>query len=304
MSNILGLDLGYSSIKISYNGQFYKVPSMISFYNSSSIQFGNIKKYDFEGETYTVGEASSDDSFTTTDYNFLYRFAPLMIYHIIKQLEVPGKPIIKTGLALIDWGDEEKRKSFTDRISTITVNNETIECDIQLVGPQGNGCFRSYIHENDMYGDKMPKKMSVIDIGYRTINFLNYENGIPNPTKSKSFPDHGVVTIIKPFTNMLENKYKINFSEQEAIKIFLDGEFSFGGVIQEDIPAEIQQAKNKFVQKLMNSILVSEKKILQLSDIVLISGGGAYMLKDMTLPPNVVFGKGLAEFENCAGYLL
>ena len=173
-----------------------------------------------------------------------------------------------------------------------------------LVGPQGNGCFKTYINDNNLYGENMPKKMSVIDIGYRTINFLNYENGIPNPTKSKSFPDHGVVSIIKPFTNTLENKYGINFSEQEAIKIFLDNSFSFGGVIQEDIPEEISAAKSRFVQKLMNSILVSEKKTLQLSDIVLISGGGAYMLKDMQLPPNVRFGNGLHDFENVSGYLL
>ena len=146
--------------------------------------------------------------------------------------------------------------------------------------------------------------MSIIDIGYRTINFLNYEGGVPNPTKSKSFPDHGVVTIIKPFTNMLENKYSINFSEQESIKIFLENEFSFGGEDQPEIKEEIITAKHKFVQKLMNSILVSEKKTLQLSDIVLISGGGAYMLKDMQMPPNVRFGNGVHEFENVKGYLL
>ena len=304
MNNTIAIDLGYSSIKISYNGQFYKVPSMINFYNESGIQFGSIQKYEFEDGVYTVGEATSDDSFTTTDFKFLFKFAPLMIYHILKQLEITGNIKIKTGLALIDWGDTEKRDSFVNRISTLNVNGETINCDVELVGPQGNGCFRSYIHKNGLFDDKMPKNMSIIDIGYRTINFLNYENGVPNPTKSKSFPDHGVVSIIKPFTNMLENKYGINFSEQESIKIFLDKEFFYGGQDQPEIVQEIIDAKSRFVQKLMNSILVSEKKTLQLSRLVLISGGGAYMLKDMQLPPNVVFGEGVHEFENCAGYLL
>jgi len=303
MSNILGIDLGYSSVKISYNDQLYKIPSMINFYNESGIQFGNIQKYKFEDSMYTVGESTSDDSFTTTDYQFLFKFAPLMIYHIIKQLEITGRPHIKTGLALIDWGDEAKREEFANRIRTLNVNDETIECDVDLVGPQGNGSFRSYINNNNLY-ENIPNKMSIIDIGYRTINFLNYEKGVPNPTKSKSFPDHGVVSIIKPFTNMLENKYGVNFSEQEAIKIFLDNKFTFGGLEQEEIPEAILEAKHKFVQKLINSILISEKKTLQLSDIVLISGGGAYMLKDMEMPPNVVFGQGIHEFENVQGYLL
>jgi hypothetical protein len=59
-----------------------------------------------------------------------------------------------------------------------------------------------------------------------------------------------------------------------------------------------------FVQKLMNSILVSEKKTLQLSDVVVISGGGAYMLQNIEMPKNVVIGENFLEFDNVKGYML
>ena len=299
---VLGLDLGYSSVKISWNNQFYKIPSTINYYTDSGIQFGEVDIYDYEGEKYTVGELS-DDSFTTTNFNFLNKFGPLIVYHIIKKLNITGPVHIKTGLALIDWSDSEKRKAFTDRLSRIECNGEVIENVVDLVGPQGDGSFRSYIVSNSLQ-DSIPNKLSIIDIGYKTINFLHYEKGRPIPQRSKGFPDHGVVTIVKPFTAYLEHKFKVPFSEQEALQIFLNGEFSFGGEMQEEIKDKIIEEKIHFVQKLMNSILVSENKTLQLSNVVVISGGGAYLLKDIELPANVAIGDQFLEFDNVKGYTL
>jgi len=300
--NTLGLDLGYNGVKISWKGQFYKIQSTINYYNDSGIAFGNVDTYEFEGEVYTVGEAT-ENSFTTTDFAFLYKFSPIILYHIIKKLNIKERIHIKTGLALIDWGDQAKRESFEKRLATIECNGEVIENDVTLVGPQGEGSFRSYIVSNNLQNN-IPNKLSIIDIGYKTINFLHYEKGRPVPQKSKGFPDHGVVTIIKPFTAYLEHTFKIPFSEQEATQIFLENSFSFGGQLQPEVPERILKAKEHFVQTLMNSILVSEKKTLQLSDSVVISGGGAYLLKNIVLPINTVIGEDYLEFDNVKGYTL
>jgi hypothetical protein len=300
--NVLGLDLGYNGIKILWMGQYYKIATTINYYNDSGIDFGEVEVYEFEGNKYNVGIVA-EDSFTTTNFDFLYNFSPLMIYHILKKLNITEPVLIKTGLALVDWGDQEKRDKFKERISTITVNGETITNQVELVGPQGDGSFRSFIVDNGLSND-IPKKVSIIDIGYKTINFLHYEDGRPIPQKSKGFPDHGVVTIIKPFTAFLENTYKMAFSEQEAIDIFLTKEFIYNGEEQPKVVEKIAEAKQQFVRKLMNSILVSENKTLKLSNIVYISGGGSYMLKDIDLPPNVKIGKEFNEFENVKGYTL
>ena len=304
MKHIVSIDLGYNAIKIYYNNEFYIIPNVINFATDVGINFGENAVFEFEGEKYSVGEALSDEAFTTTDYNFLLKFSPLMIFYILKKLDIPltDEIIIKTGLALVDWGDEKRRKEFSDRISTLNVNGETVNCQVQLVGPQGDGCYKTYIVENNLM-ETIPERVSVIDIGYRTINFLHYINGKPQVQNSKGFPGHGVVNIMKPFTNYLENTYGMNFSEQEAIKIFRDKEFKMGGVVQENIPPIIQDFTNKFVTKLMNSILVSEKKVLMLSDSVLITGGGSYQLKEVTLPPNTVFNQN-PQFANVFGYSL
>ncbi len=298
----LGIDLGYKGTKIWWNNQFYKIATTINYYNDSGIQFGNTDVYDFEGEKYVVG-TPNDDSFVTTDFKFLQQFGPLIVFHVLKKLDIKEPVEIRTGLALMDWGDEEKRNSFIERLSSITCNGETVHNEVTLVGPQGDGSFRSYIVSNNLQ-DAIPNKVSIIDIGYKTINFLHYEKGKPDQQKSKGFPDHGVVTIIKPFTAFMEHHYQVPFSEQEAAEIFLEGRFTFGGEIQPIVEEKIEEAKMHFVQKLMNSILVSEKKTLQLSDVVVISGGGAYMLQGIEMPRNVVIGEAFLEFDNVKGYML
>lgn len=299
MATKLGEDIGYSSTKIQFNGEFYKVPTSIMFANDIGIDFGESNIYEFEGEKYYVGEAATDESFTTTDYAFLYKFGPLITYHIIKKLGITGDIDLRTGLALSDWA---KKDEFRERLSNITVNGETLNITVRIVGPQGDGAYTAYLVENNL--TTPPRSLSIIEIGYRTVNFLHYENGVPQQNKCKGFPGHGAVSIIKPFSNYLESTYGMPFSEQEALKIFMSGTLSIGGVVQETIPEKIADLKNKFVQKLLKSVLVSEKKILMMSDAVLIAGGGTYFVRDVPMPPNTVWNQAPYEFSNVKGYML
>ena len=298
--NNISIDIGYSSSKILFNNQYYKVPTAISFANDCGIEFGESSVYDFEDERYYVGEQASDEAFTTTDYKFLYKFAPLIVFHIFNKLGISGDINLNTGLALTDWA---KREEFTQRLQFLKVNDSTVATNVKVVGPQGSGAYNTYIAQNNLQ-DNPPKSLCVIDIGYRTINFLYYERGEPIQTKMKGFPGHGVVSIMKTFSNYLESRYGMPFSEQEALKIFMDKEFSLGGVAQEGIVEYITDLKNKFVQKLMNSVLVSEKKTLMMADKVLIAGGGAYYIEDVPMPANTVYNTDPKEFSNVFGYSL
>ena len=298
--NNIAIDIGYSSSKIMFNDQFYKVPTAISFANDAGIDFGESSVYNFEGEQYYVGEAATDEAFTTTDYAFLSKFAPLIVYHIFKKLGIQGDISLNTGLALSDWSN---RVAFAERLKFLKVDDQTVATNVKVVGPQGSGAYNSYIMENGLF-ENQPKTMAVIDIGYRTINFLYYEKGKANQTRMKGFPGHGVVSIIKTFTNYLESTYAMPFSEQEALKIFMEKELTMGGVTQEAIPGKIVELKSKFVQKLINSVLVQEKKLCTMAEKVLIAGGGAYYLEDIPMPPNTVFNKDPKEFANVFGYQL
>lgn len=301
MSDEISIDIGYSATKVSYNGRVAKFPTAVSFYSDVGTQYGNSNTYEFEGEKYYVGsEAVSEEAFVTTDYKFLYKFAPVIIYHILGKFNhLPqDRPItVKTGLAVVDWG---KKDEFIERITKFNINGDEVTIQPILI-PQGAGVAADWVSENN---DGYPDKLHVLDIGYNTINSLHFLNGRPDKSKIKTYPGHGVSSIIKPFTSFLENTYAINFSEQEALAIFTKGTFKYNGEDQEAVAEKIVELKSKFVTKLFQSVLVNDKKLMAMSDVVLIAGGGAYLLQGTSFPPNVQFVSEPYEYSNVRGYSL
>ena len=309
MSNLntykIGIDIGYSSTKISANGKLFKLPTAISFAIDSGINFGEDEFYLFEGKKYRVGDIAVDESMTTTDYQFIEKYAPLIVYHVLNKLDFineNGKLIhdieIRTGLALVDIHNKDR---FIQRLKNINVNNHKLIISNIKVTAQGAGVFYDYLNKNP----EVPLTSSVIDIGYNTINYLYFEDNVPIKNKCKSFPGHGVVSIIRPFTNWLENTFQIQFTEQEAIKILMNKKFIFNGEDQSGVKKIIDDLKMNFITKLFNSILTSEKKLLSTSEKVIFAGGGTYFLDDIAFKQkNIVFAEKPYEFSNVRGYIL
>ena len=299
--NMIGIDVGYSSTKVEYMGKVVKFPTAVCYASDVGISYGEDNVYEFEGEKYYVGkEAVSEEAFVTTDYKFLYKFAPIVIYHILSKFDAADRdePLeVRTGLAIVDWS---KKDDFADRIQSFTVNGNEVEIKPVLI-PQGAGVANDYVGNN--LDGEYPDRLHVLDIGFNTINSLHFENGRPNRAKTKTYPGHGVSSIIKPFTSYMENKYSMSFSEQEAIGIFIKGKFKYNGEEQEDLEAKIVELKAQFVKKLFQSVLVNDKKTMAISDTVLIAGGGAYLLQDIPFPPNVEFVDSPFEFSNVRGYV-
>jgi len=302
MENEISIDLGYSSSKVKYKDKIAKFPTAICFASAISIDYGEENIYNFEGEKYYVGKEAADaEAFSTTDYKFLEKFAPLLIFHILNKFEAADldEPIVvKTGLAIVDWNNKD---TFIDRISEITVNDKTINIEPILI-PQGAGCAVDWTYYNN--DGEYPDKLTVIDIGYNTVGLIGFSDGKPVRKDMKAYPGHGVSSIIKPFTSFMENKFAVTFSEQEAIGIFIKGEFKYNGEMQEDVAEQITGLKSQFVAKMFQSVLRNDRKLMAMSDVVLIAGGGAYLLQDVPFPDNVQFVDAPFEFSNVRGYSL
>ena len=300
-TTMIGIDVGYSSTKVEFQGKVVKFPTAVSYASDVGIAYGEDNVYEFEGEKYYVGkEAVSEEAFVTTDYKFLYKFAPIIIYHILSKFDEvhKDKPIeVRTGLAIVDW---TKKEEFSERIENFTVNGNDVTTQPILI-PQGAGVAQDWIVNND---EEFPDRLHVLDIGFNTINSLHFEAGKPSRAKTKTYPGHGVSSIIKPFTSYMENKYSMQFSEQEAIGIFIRGTFKYNGEEQLELADKVLELKSQFVKKLFQSVLVNDKKTMAISDVVLIAGGGAYLLQDVPFPPNVEFVDAPYEFSNVRGYCL
>ena len=299
----VGLDIGYSQTKIFFDGKLFKLPTAISYAIDSGINFGNDEVYEYNGKMYRVGEIAIDESFTTTEYRFLKEFGPLILYHVLHKLNLltDGKlnqPIeLRTGLSLSDW---EYSEEFKNSLTTFIVNDKEININPIHIIPQGAGVHYDWCDKNK----EVPVSDVVVDIGYNTINYLVFDNGTPLKAKCRSFPGHGAVGIIRPFTNWLEATYKMHFTEQEALKILMNNKFIYQGEEQPDVINMIKELKSNFITKLFNSILVSEKKTLSTSEKVIIAGGGAYFLEGVSLPKNATFPEKPFEFSNVRGYII
>lgn len=295
----ISIDIGYSTTKVEYKNKTAKFPTAVAFYSDVNLAYGDSDVYEFEGQKYYVGSSAvSQEAFVTTDYKFLYKFAPLIIYHILGKFDhLPqNRPItVNTGLAVVDWGHKDE---FVERISNFEINGQTIKVDVNII-PQGAGVFADYMQDNEMQ-----EKVHILDIGYNTINSLHFINGRPDKSKIKTYPGHGVSSIIKPFTSFIENTYSMTFSEQEALAVFTKGTFKYNGEDQPEVSDKITELKSKFVTKLFQSVLVNDKKLMAMSDVVLIAGGGAYLLQDANFPPNVEFVNEPYEYSNVRGYSL
>lgn len=310
---ILSIDLGYSGYcKMAYQGKNFKFQVSLDYYQECGLEYGDTNFYEFEGEKLTIGNADqTNDSFTTTQFEVLEKYGPLMIYYIIKKLGLLNdidRIDLRLGLALIDW---PKREQFIKRMQYISVKDENkVETNITLnnitLYTQGYGCGKYYsIVDN---GGKFPPSLLVIDIGFNTINLLYFENGKPIANRCKPLPGHGISTIIRPFKDFLESNLSMNFNEAEVINIFMAGRMKIHGVEKPEVEAKILELKNVFIKKLMKQLMVSEKKSMALVDTVLFSGGGAYYIKHAKFPPNFVFNtqstneRGIHEYENVLGY--
>lgn len=299
---MIGIDIGYSSTKVFINGKCSKFPTAISYATDVGLSYGDSSVYSFEGEQFFVGdEAISGEAFNTIDYKFLHKYAPLIIYHLLKQFDGVNlaRPVeIKTGLAIVDWANKEE---FIKRISSFEVNGEKVELKVSLI-PQGGGVYADWIHRENK--DKHPENAHILDIGFNTINSIHFENGKPIRSKTNAYPTHGVISAVKPFVSYLENRFRMSFSNAEAINYFVKGKFVFNGEEVKEVEEKIKELKAQMVKRLFQSVLVNEKKVLSTSEVVIIGGGGAYLLKGVALPNNVRIIADSPEYSNVRGYML
>ncbi|QSM00805.1 DnaK-like chaperone [Yersinia phage YerA41] len=302
MSDKIIIDGGYSSMKAYHRREWYKIPTSISFANNTGLKFGESKNhYDFEGDAYTIGVGVSDEtSFSTADFKFKYKFEPLIIKHLRDVLKIADDevPEVVISLALVDYGHKEE---LAERCREYVINGKTIKNRITVM-PQGIGAYIDYV--TNIAKGVAPSDAFVIDIGYNTINAIYFDNGAPVRSKSRGYPNHGVSSIIKQFTHFLENSYSMAFSEQEAIKIFMKGKFTYNGELQPEVTGMIETLKSQFVKTLFNSVLVSDKKLISTSEKVILAGGGVYYFDSIDFPPNVDKVENPYEFSNIRGMMI
>ncbi|WP_267523634.1 ParM/StbA family protein [Campylobacter sp. MG1] len=301
MDNLIAIDLGYGDIKVCYKNKLFKFPNAVSKKGITINRFESIaekvnsNEYLFNDKKYIVGD-KVNNAYETRDFELLYKHAPLLIYHALKLAGVDTTRkdlVLATGLSVLNINEVNR---FCERIKKVYVNNESIEFAEIKIRPQGRGIFDSY--NKDKNG-----LVYVIDIGFNTLDILPYKDGVG--LSDGCFANtKGANIIINQLVNILSNNFpKIDFTEQKAKEIFINGYIEIAGE-KIDFQNEIQELKSDYTEYLIN-MLYTKNAILYEANKVIFSGGGAYFL-DKLLVKNLVktadFSDIPYEFANVRGY--
>ena len=174
----IAIDIGYGHTKVKTQDKEFKFPTAIELVKT---QWVETESYSFEGKKFYVGEDATRNALPTRDYEFLYKYSPLLIAEAIKLsgIKADEKIKIKTGLSLYDISKKpvfdnsclNRGEEFIKRISKFYINEKEYLFDIVLFA-QGQGVWQDYCLENGVITDGYDV---VVDIGYRTNDIVVFK---------------------------------------------------------------------------------------------------------------------------------
>jgi len=293
----IAIDIGYGDTKVYYEGQSFKFPSAIEPSRQAQVDLAESKldTYLFNAQEFRVGQKALRNAIATRGFNFLNKYSPLLIFHALKLAEVDfEKPIqIATGLSLLNY---KGAKDFMKVLSSFTVGDTHLKPEIFLFA-QGQGIFLESARKevNELIG--------VIDIGYNTLDFLVFE--YDEPRSDLCFANSGGANkIIVDLQKILTKEYKVDFTEQEAKKVFINKEVKIAGQVI-DFKDTITTMTQHYVDFVLDEFANKCGDLMLRSDGVIIGGGGAYFLDEKYLKkehPNIILAPAPYEFSNIRGY--
>ncbi|EAJ7530409.1 plasmid segregation protein ParM [Campylobacter jejuni subsp. doylei] len=292
----IAIDIGYGDTKVFLNGKTLKFPSAVSEVRQAQVDLSETKTdiYTYNGTQYRVGEKAITNAIATRGFNFLNKYSPLLVFHALNQAGVDlSQPIeIATGLSILNY---HSANDFKEVIENFTINKIHLEPSVFLFA-QGQGIFLEYPnHEDSLVG--------VIDIGYNTLDFLVFED--KEPRSDLCFANQGGANrIIVDLQKILTREFRVDFSEQEAKKVFLNKEVKIAGKVV-DFKDEIKSMTERYIDFVLDEFVNKCGDLMMRSDGVIIGGGGAYFLDQEYIKEthsNIILAPSPHEFSNVRGY--
>lgn len=301
----IAIDIGYGYTKVKTTDVEFKFPTAVELAKTQMVETDT---YNFEGKKFYVGEDATRNALLTRDYEFLYKYAPLLIVESLKMANIDFNEdiTIKTGLslydlekaAIFDKDASNRRDEFSKRISKFYVNDQEYKFNIKLFA-QGQGVWQDYCLDNGIIEDGYDV---IVDIGYRTNDVIVSKNGKTNRAES-SADDKGINQITTELQTIINKRFDVVLTEQEVANILKNKYITISGA-KKDLTNLIFEVVEGYIESFFNLLKAKHGNILKIAQRVIISGGGAYIIQEysQTLPANVVFSKTPLEYANVRGY--
>ena len=303
--NILSIDLGYSGVKYYFKRKgkviLGKIPTAVKKIDDEDIYDEEV--FEYNGSKYLIGEEAIDqDVNISLKAGTLIKNAPLLVYVVLKinNIEHKGLNLI-TGLSLKDFDD--KGDELIEILKDFTVNDEEIKLDVSLL-PQGRGIAYDYFSKNPQEDLAL-----ILDVGYNTLDFIAMKKD--KLSIRNSFANtNGINIILNKLQYELNSQFDIKRTTTELNETISANNKTLkhrGEII--DFSDALKDITEDYIDSIKQDI-VEKDNILERADILLIGGGGAYILRAISDDglqkmfnfKNIVFVDDPYEFSNARGY--
>lgn len=260
-------DFGYGVLK-SDTGT---TPMAISETKSKDLSRGDI--FFKDGKYYVFGERATEDAKMTSSFEYFENYLGNIALLDMKKAGIDfSEPIcIKTGLTILD-NKNGKVQRLAKILESLEYEGQKLKARVEIL-VQGQGILYDYFNQT---GEDLSKsgRVIVIDLGTRSFDFIVFENGVAD--KSKSWADEiGLSTFIDTFKEYLQNiSSDTSITNVEAMDSFVSGEFfSYGEKI--DVSGKIEELKRKYVEKIAERLIENDRPMFNRAKKVIVAGGGA-----------------------------
>lgn len=284
--------------------KIFKFPSLVGITKKNEFINDN-RIYEYKGHSYYVGEHASslpsENLIDITEYKNLEFFAPLFLYHTLKQIEIKPDVII-TGLSKAQI---QNSGYFKEVLQEFTVNGETFKFDTIYVLPQGAGSKLTI----DKYGTNFPQNQTEflgnatyvgVDVGMNTLDIFMVTDGKTSPTLFEGIEKEGVMRIATEVAKKVKELHGRQITLQEAKEILGSGVYKLRN-IEHDMKDFVSDIKKQYLKDLLHLIETKYGKILDKCNYIFLSGGGSTFFKT-TEDGFIRVPKTKHEFYNSIGF--
>ena len=282
----------------------FKVPSTIGS-TKRNPHVNDTRILDFREHSYYVGQDAlnlpSENLIDITEYKNLEYYAPVFLYHVLKQVDIMPD-IIVSGLSK---GQIENSGYFKDALQNFEVNGEQFRFDEVYILPQGAGSKLTI----DKYGDNFPHRQEQfmgdttfvgVDIGFSTLDMFLVTDGKTSPNLFEGIENEGVMKIATKVAKKVHEEHNRNITLHEAKEITDTGVYRLRG---EAYPFKeyVDEVKKEYLKELLELIESRYGDILDKCDFIFLSGGGSTIFKS-TSNGFIRVPKSAHEYFNSIGF--
>ncbi|WP_053983826.1 ParM/StbA family protein [Niameybacter massiliensis] len=234
---------------------------------------GNSNKVIYEEDTYIIGDQGEQVDYSLEKNTLLHKLA---IYTAAYRLGCKGEIAAVIGCPTNIYLSKDNRKAFQENIKeqpkkfVVDGKYQNIQFTRVLIMPESSGVV--YTNKELFVG----KRVGVIDLGGRNMNFGIYDNLIPQPS-SMMTTNQGSMQIEAMIKRKFEAMYKRGLTSRDIEDIISNGGIKYQGKIEPESQKALSEIYKGYVQEVVADL--KKEFPLDLMDIV-VTGGTSLLVKE------------------------